>query len=132
MWKEAVICIVIVLVIIIGNIGTQNYTVESVKVLSEKLQDLKMDVTKLKDQEEASEETKNKMEAIQEEWSKRHDRLAYFIEHDELEKVENNLIGMDSYVESGEYAEAISELDKGVFILRHIEEKYAFKLENVF
>ena len=58
--------------------------------------------------------------------------MAYFIEHDELEKVDTNITALKSFIETNEYAEAISELDKSVFVLRHIEEKYAFSLENVF
>ena len=48
------------------------------------------------------------------------------------EKVENNLTGASSFIEMEEYAEAVSELDKGEFVLKHIQDKYAFSLENVF
>lgn len=65
-------------------------------------------------------------------WQEKHDKLAYFIEHDELEKVETELIVIKSYIETEDYEESISELDKGVFILKHIEDKYAFNLQNVF
>lgn len=132
MWKEAMICIVIVVVIIAGDIWTQNYTVQSVEELSKQLEELKSDLVKMKDGEEIHEVTKEKLKDIREEWDKRHDKLAYFIEHDELEKVEDNLTGINSFIETEEYAEAISELDKSVFILKHIEEKYDFKLENIF
>ncbi len=65
-------------------------------------------------------------------WERRHDKLAYFIEHDELEKVKTDLTALNSFIETKEYAEAISELDKCVFVLKHIEDKYAFNLQNVF
>lgn len=132
MWKEIIICIVIVIVIIVGNIWTQNYTVKSVEELSQQLEELKMYFIKMADKQEVSEETKKRLEKVQKDWNERHNKLAYFIEHDELEKVEDNLTGIRSFMETQEYAEAISELDKGVFILKHIEEKYAFNLENVF
>ena len=73
-----------------------------------------------------------KKEKVKEEWETRHDKLAYYIEHDELEKVETNLTSMNSFLETNEYAEAISELDKDIFILKHIKEKYEFNLENIF
>ena len=81
-----------------------------------------------KTKEEISEE----VNIITEEWELRHDKLAYYIEHNELEKVEDNLTGLDSLTETEEYADAIKELDRCVFILKHIQEKYAFNLENIF
>ena len=62
----------------------------------------------------------------------KHDLLAYYIEHDELEKVETNLTGLRSFIESKEYSDALAELDKTVFVLRHIEDKNKFNLQNVF
>lgn len=58
--------------------------------------------------------------------------MAYYIEHDELEKVETNLTALKSFVDSNEYVDAMSELDKSVFVLKHIEDKYAFNLQNIF
>ena len=74
----------------------------------------------------------SKVKEIRDEWESRHEKLAYYIEHDELEKVETNLVALNGFIESNEYSDAISELDKSVFVLKHIEDKYAFNLENVF
>ncbi len=79
-----------------------------------------------------NDKAQQKVESIYEQWKKRHDKLAYFIEHDELEKVETELIAIKSFIETQEYAQTISELDKGVFLLTHIEDKYAFNLQNIF
>ena len=132
MWKETIICIVIVTAIIGGNILTQNYTVESVENLSGKLSELKKDVLEIEEKGGNKDSVNEKMQKIKNEWNKRHDKLAYFIEHDELEKVETNLTGASSFLEIEDYVETISELDKSNFILKHIEEKYAFNLENIF
>lgn len=133
MKKEIIVCIIIVIAIIVGNIVTQNYTVKSIGILSEELEELKKDVIEEEDNgEEVNENIKNKKEEIKKEWENRHDKLAYFIEHDELEKVKTDLTALNSFIETKEYAEAISELDKCVFVLKHIEDKYAFNLQNVF
>ena len=134
MKKEIIICIIVVIAISIGNIITQQYTKESVSTLSNDLEELKLDLNnKIKNEEEkANDELSNSIDKITKDWESRHDKLAYYIEHNELEKVEDNLTGLDSLVSTEEYAEAIKELDKCVFILRHIEEKYAFNLENIF
>lgn len=134
MKKEMRICIFVVIIIVLGNIITQRYTKISVETLSNDLEELKIDLdNKLnnigkKTKEEISEE----VNIITEEWELRHDKLAYYIEHNELEKVEDNLTGLDSLTETEEYADAIKELDRCVFILKHIQEKYAFNLENIF
>lgn len=131
MWKEMIICLVIVIVIIIGNIITQNYTIESVKELSSSLTELK---TNLEEKEDniSDDNIKGKIQEIEDNWKSRHERLAYYIEHDELEKVETNITSLKSFIITNEYAEAVSELDKSVFVLKHIEDKYAFNLQNVF
>lgn len=130
MWKETIICIVLIIVIVIGNYITQDYTKESVTELSNKLNELKESIFITEEQD--AYKLKDKIESVKQEWESRHDKLAYYIEHDELEKVENNLTGINSFIEMNEYAEAVSELDKGVFVLKHIEDKYAFNLENIF
>ena len=134
MKKEIIICIIVVIAISIGNIITQQYTKESVATLSNDLEELKLDLNnKIKNEKEkTNDELSNSVDKITKDWESRHDKLAYYIEHNELEKVEDNLTGLDSLVSTEEYAEAIKELDKCIFILRHIEEKYAFNLENIF
>lgn len=129
MLKETIICIIIIIAIIFGNSMTQDYTKESVSELTSGLMTLR---EKMIGQEVDNEKTKNGIEEVYQKWKERHDELAYFIEHDELEKVETELIAIKSYIETQDYEESISELDKSVFILKHIEDKYAFNLQNVF
>ena len=78
------------------------------------------------------EKIKNDAEIVYKQWEKRHEKLAYYIEHDELEKVETELIGIKSDLETEDYEELIIGIDKSVFILKHIEDKYAFNLQNIF
>ena len=134
MKKEMIICIFVVIIIVLGNIITQRYTKISVETLSNDLEELKIDLdNKLKKKKKKTkEEISEEVNIITEEWELRHDKLAYYIEHNELEKVEDNLTGLDSLTETEEYADAIKELDRCVFILKHIQEKYAFNLENIF
>ena len=134
MWKEIIICIIIVITIIMSNVITQRYTSQSIEKLSHGLGELKEYIVNLEEQEndEIKKQMEEKKEKVKEEWETRHDKLAYYIEHDELEKVETNLTSMNSFLETNEYAEAISELDKDIFILKHIKEKYEFNLENIF
>ena len=129
MLKESIVCIVIVIAIIFGNNTTQDYTKESVRELSSGLLKLRGNVNQ---ENIENDNIQKEVEEIYKNWEKRHEKLAYFIEHDELEKVETELIAIKSEVETGNYEELISGIDKSVFILEHIEDKYAFNLENVF
>lgn len=65
-------------------------------------------------------------------WNNRHDKLAYYIEHDELEKVETHLTILQSDIEVEDYEQALGELDSCRFVLEHIQEKESFKLKNIF
>ena len=129
MKKELIICTIIVISIIIGNIITQNYTKETINITTQKLDELKSKITQ---EDILTEEVKNEILEIYDEWNKRHDKLAFYIEHDELEKVETDLTSLKSFIEVQEYKEAVSELDKTIYILKHIEEKNAFNLKNIF
>lgn len=129
MLKETIICIIIVIAIIFGNGLTQNYTRESVSELSSGLMTLKENITQ---KEVENEKARKEIDGVYKQWEERYDKLAYFIEHDELEKVETELTAIKSYIETEKYEESVSELDKSVFILKHIEDKYAFNLQNIF
>ena len=78
------------------------------------------------------EEAEKKTEEINENWEKMHNKLAYYIEHDELEKVETYFTTCQSFTRTGNYDLAISELEKTIFVLDHITDKYSFNLENIF
>lgn len=129
MYKEILIIIIIILVILSLNIITQNYTKDSVAILSENLIRMKEDFL----QEEKSQEKLNQDIANTfQEWDKRHDTLAYYIEHDELEKVETDLTMVRSNIETGEYEQGVEHLDSCIFLLEHIQDKEAFNLKNIF
>lgn len=133
MKKEMIICIIILITIVTSNILTQKYTKQSVDSLSNDLQELRTKILEKMDrQEETKQELINGSKKIMENWKSRHDNLAYYIEHDELEKVENSFTSIESSVNTENYDETVLEIDKSIFLLKHIEEKYAFNLENIF
>ncbi len=127
MHKELIICIILVILIIIGDIVTQNYTKKTVNYITEKLESLKQSL-----QEDSKENANEEISKIDEKWQEVHDKLAYYIEHDELEKVETDFTACKSLVSTGDYGQAISELEKMAFVLEHITDKYSFNLVNIF
>lgn len=127
MHKELVICIILVVFIIIGDIVTQNYTKNTVNYITNELELLKQGLS-----EKSKQQADNEINKIDEKWKDAHDKLAYYIEHDELEKVETNFTACKSLASSGEYSQAISELEKTIFVLDHITDKYSFNWVNIF
>ena len=129
MIKETVICVVLVVAILFGNTITQDYSKKAVEDLSQDLLFLREEITKSEvDQEKAQKET----EKLEKEWKEKQNKLAYYIEHNELEKIEVELTAIQSHIETQEYQDSTSEIDKSIFLLEHIKDKYAFNLQNIF
>lgn len=127
MFKEIVTCFIIIVLIFSLDIYTHNLTKDIVSRTAENFSDL---VEKLYKNE--SENIMGNVQHIRDDWDTSHDKLAYYIEHDELEKVDTVMINTISYVNTGDYSSAIMELEKGKFILEHIQEKNEFNIQNIF
>ena len=127
MVKEIIICIVIVVVIVFGNVITQNYTKQSVMDLSEELSNLREKIIN-----QDTEKLKQEMEKVDDKWKEKHEKLAYYIEHNELEKIETEITTIKSNIETVQYEHSVESIDKSMFLLIHVEDRYAFNLENIF
>ena len=129
MVKEFFICTIILILIFVGNGITQGYSRNSIEDINQKLVDLREEMNK----EEINEEEILKHEnEIDKQWEDMFSRLAYYIEHEELEKVSTNLENTKTYIKLKEYDNAIKEVNEGIYILNHIEDKYSFNLQNIF
>ena len=129
MIREVFVCLAIIILILVGNFFSQNYTSKSVAELTEKIDELKQEVSKNEQDETV---IKNKTEELYNTWRDRFIILAYYIEHTELEKVEAELVVLRGKVANLNYNETSENLEKSAFLLKHIEDKYAFNLQNVF
>lgn len=127
MKNESLICIVVIILIAILEIVTGNYTKDSVEYLKNDLYQIKQEI-ETEDKKKISEKVIN----AKENWKDRANKMAYYVEHDELEKVNVYLVGVESNTETEEYNDAKLELEKCIYILEHIEEKYKFNLKNIF
>lgn len=132
MYKEIIISIIILIGIITLDQITQRYTKESMESFSGKLSimqaDLKEEIEKEKEEKNLEEEVKK----LEIDWEEIYGKLAYFIEHDELEKIETQLKELKGNVEVKQYAEAIPGIEKCKFILEHIKQKDAIHIQNIF
>lgn len=129
MYKEIIICSIVIIIVVGLNILTENYTKESVTLMTDKLDNLKQTMIS---EEQNEENIKEKMDIILNDWNNRHKMLAYYIEHDELEKVETELVLLKGNIEVKEYDQGIPNLNNCIFILNHIKEKTALQIKNIF
>ena len=127
MFRETVICIVIIISIVCLDLFTQNFTKQNVELIVKELSSIKEEIV-LGDREI----TKEKIDELDKNWKDKHDKLAYYIEHDELEKVDTAIVNMKSYFETEDFSSAVAELEESKFILEHIQQKNSFNLQNIF
>lgn len=129
MYKEIIICSIVIIIVVGLNILTENYTKESVALMTDNLESLKQTmITEEQDEDNINEQIDN----ILNNWNDRHKILAYYIEHDELEKVETELVLLKGNIEVQEYEQGIPNLSNCIFILEHIKEKTALQIKNIF
>jgi len=132
MYKEMIIIISILIIILTLNYITQNYTKFCVSEISSDLNALKDKINKEIDDEEIDSELNKSINNIHNKWDEMYKKLAYYIEHDELEKVETCLTNIRSNIETEELEHSIENLDACIFILEHIQDKEKLSLANIF
>ena len=129
MRKELIITIIIVIFVIIGNCITHKYTKKCVSETTSQLEELKKNAL---DGEKDHNELAKMAQDIYEQWVKKNEGLSYYLEHDELEKVHTQIRKAEACFEADEVQNAIPEIEDGIFILEHIQEKQSFKLKTIF
>ena len=137
--KEIFLIIGISVFIIILEIVTNIITEKSVIKIEEMINKINFELKQLSNEIERGVENETykkamekKIVELKKEWFKEQNKLSFFSEHDELEKVETYLSGFESYVEEEDKALALNEIDKTEFVLEHISNKYKFNMENIF
>ena len=127
MRKEIIIVLLIIVIIFATDIITQNFTKNSISVMNEKLDNIKTYVI--------NNDINNlnlEIQDLNEKWTDINNKMSFYIEHDELEKVNSSLVKFKSYIELEEYSEAVPELEECKYILDHIKEKQRLKIINLF
>lgn len=69
---------------------------------------------------------------FEEKWKEKVQNLSLFVEHNELEKVSNDIVIIESNFETNETEKALENIAELKFMLEHIEEKNKLKLKNIF
>ena len=120
----------IISIVITLNTFTAINTERSVDLLEERINYLENELNK--DESIDGEKVKNRMEEIKNNWDEINNILSLYIEHEELDLVEIELVTLNSYLKEENYTEAMVSIEKVKFQINHIKEKNSFKLKNVF
>ncbi|MBO5479420.1 MAG: DUF4363 family protein [Clostridia bacterium] len=129
MYKEVIISIIIVIMILGLNFITQNYTNNTVSQMKEYLDNTRGELTKeAQDYDMAS----KKADETLKKWEELDDKIALYVEHDEIEKVKTAITSMQSFIEMKDDSQAVDSIDRCKYILEHIAQKEEFSIDNIF
>lgn len=126
MYKEIIISAILLVFIFSANYFTRNYTQKSIEEVTQKLESLKIEML------EKGEETGEKYDELEKLWLEKYEVLAYYIEHDELEKVSSELFQLKGSIQTDQVDEGIPTIENCKFILDHIKDKDKFEIKNIF
>lgn len=128
MKKEIIVVIIIIIFICAGHIFFQKTTKSNFKEILDDLNNIEIIMSSSKQDNNLKEE----MQKLLEKWEEKSKLLAVYIEHDELEKVEKELVSLQANIETKSYAKGMEDLKKCEFIIEHIIDKESLKLVNIF
>lgn len=126
MSKEIIISFIIIIVVIILDVWMGNVTDSKMNYQIGKMEELRSEVEK-----DNYDEAKKKIKEVKKDWNDSEKMFSFYIEHDELEKVSAELTSLDAYIQR-EDDSSLEAANKTIYLIKHIEEKYDFKLKNIF
>lgn len=126
MYREIVLSVILLVFIFTANFFARNFTEKSIDEVNDKLERLQTEM--VADGERAKEE----YEELERLWLDKYEILAYYIEHDELEKVSSELYQLKGSIQTGQIDEGIPTIENCKFMLSHIRDKDKFEIKNIF
>lgn len=129
MYKEIIVCILVVILIISMDLLSNNYTKKVFFSINDSLGNLRNEM--LKENKDAN-KINDGIRKIEQEWNTKLNLLSCYIEHNELEKVARQLTLIKGNIDVEEYNQAVPQLDDCVYVINHIEDKESLLIRNLF
>lgn len=129
MYKEIIVCILVVILIISMDLLSNNYTKKVFFSINDSLGNLRNEM--LKEDKDVN-KINDEITKVEQEWNSKLNLLSCYIEHNELEKVARQLTLIKGNIDVGEYNQAIPQLDDCVYVINHIKDKESLLLRNLF
>ena len=128
MYKEIIVCIIVIALIFSIDLISNNYTKKVFEEMNEILGNLRNEMIKEEDNAKINEGIKR----LEKKWNENFKTLSFYIEHNELEKVAKQITLIKGNADAKEYSQAIPQLDECVFLLNHIKDKESLLIRNLF
>lgn len=125
MRKEIIISIIIIVGIIIADFGLQKYTDRKMESINNKLTELKESVN------DSENFDMGKIEEIENEWEESFKVITCYLEHDELEKINTQLVIISAGMKVNDKEYVYEEIDRAIYIISHVEKKQLFEFDNI-
>ncbi len=132
MYKDWIIIVVLVISIFTGNVWLEKTTKTSVDGMQQRLDTLKESFLGVIEDQESAQDIPPQLEDTKQYWETQYAKLAFFIEHNELEKVNTQLAQLEGNVQVEDYEQAMPNLENCSFVLYHIKEKNRLAFKNIF
>lgn len=122
--KETIIILIILGIVIMLEILTSKTLEKSLSWLEKDMEYIENNIDK--------NEINEKVQEIKDKWKKDNEKLALFVEHNELEKISNNIIKIESNIKNRDKLETLEKVAEVKFMIEHISDKNKLKLRNIF
>ncbi len=129
MYKEIIVCILVVILIISMDLLSNNYTKKVFFSINDSLGNLRNEM--LKEDKDVN-KINDEITKVEQEWNSKLNLLSCYIEHNELEKVARQLTLIKGNIDVEEYNQAVPQLDDCVYVINHIEDKESLLIRNLF
>ena len=138
--KEIILVITIIVIVIILEIVTNSISKETVTFILKKAEDVVKELEEIKKLDEDTiliyenrkKELNFNIKMLKEDWLEKQEILALYVEHDELEKVTENLILIEENTRNNQYTQALQYVREFEYWLNHFKEKDRLVLKNIF
>lgn len=129
MYKEIIVCILVVILIISMDLLSNNYTKKVFFSINDSLGNLRNEM--LKEDKDVN-KINDEITKVEQAWNPKLNLLSCYIEHNELEKVARQLTLIKGNIDVEEYNQAVPQLDDCVYVINHIKDKESLLLRNLF
>ncbi len=127
--KEVLALSFIVIFLFVSDILIFRFTNKSIEKMDEKIGEI---IEIVYNETYEKEILLQKIESFENDWKNIEEKLSYFSEHEELEKVSVTTTLMKANVQMDAKEDAYEKMEEIKFRIEHIKNKQRFKLNNIF
>ena len=131
-YRHLVAAILIVIVIIILDIILENFTNKKIEAINKNLSEIEKIIQEDKYDDVTSKKMEDKYKAMIKKWDSSQKILSCYIEHDQIEKIDSKIKIIKTQIESKSYSDAIQTISETKLLVKYMQTKQDFTLENVF